>query len=174
MLWNWTGFGTNWFKMGRSDWRHMQPALRQDSDSTFRGSQMTGSGEAFWSRFTGIFQSGRLRSLTEELRLERESRVSLEASLAAARSELERTHEMLAESLRNERLVYQMQVNVNMQSKFGMVPFPQAPAIPDDIYNRDTPAQIQPDYVTARSLQAEAISKFSERAREMRERLAAG
>lgn len=58
-----------------------------------------------------------------------------------------------------------MQVNVNMQGKYGITPFPDAPAIPDSLTSHShTP--IANDYVMARTLQDEGWQSFRSQAAE--------
>lgn len=133
--------------------------------SSSRGSQTTGSGATFWSRFTGT--SRLVQQLQKELAEARESRAILEGNCTVLRRELERAHDRLDESLRNERLVYQMQVNVNMQGKYGITPFPLAPAIPDSLV-KDGFKPIESNYVDGRSMVASASRTFSERVREFK------
>jgi hypothetical protein len=121
--------------------------------------------ETFWSRFTGT--SRLAQQLRKELAEERELRSKLEGHCAVLRGELDRAHDRLDESLRNERLVYQMQVNVNMQGKYGITPFPGAPAIPDSLL-KDGFGPIESDYVDGRSMVISASRSFSERVREFK------
>ena len=119
--------------------------------------------------FTRIFRSSLLRDLRAELALEKEARIRLEAECSILRTEMNRAQDRLDESLRNERIVYQTGVNVSYQSKYGIIPFPDAPRIPDSLDQAKMPMQIPPDYVDVRSVQAERYSEFTERYRQMRQ-----
>lgn len=55
----------------------------------------------------------------------------LQGQNTVLREEVARLNEQLAESLRNERVCYQMAVNAASQSRWGMTPFPNAPSIPE-------------------------------------------
>ena len=143
-------------------------AIRSDLSSTSTSHWTIAACESLSNTFTRIFRSGLLRNLRSELALEKESRIRLDAQCAILRSELERANERLDESLKNERIVYQTGVNVSYQQKYGIIPFPGAPRIPDSLDQAKMPTQIPPDYVDVRSVQAERISAFTERYREMK------
>lgn len=129
---------------------------------------MNASADAFSNTFTRIFRNSMLRNLRHELAVEKEARIRLDATCSLLRSELERANERLDEALRNERTVYQTGVNVSYQQKFGIVPFPGAPRIPDSLDQAKNPTQIMPDYIDVRSVQAERTSEFTERYRRMK------
>lgn len=122
----------------------------------------------FSNTFTRIFRSSLLRELRHELAVEKEARIRLDAQCSILRTELERANERLDESLKNERIVYQTGVNVGYQQKYGIIPFPGAPRIPDSLDQASMPMQIPPDYVDVRAVQAEKLSAFTERYREMK------
>jgi len=143
-----------------------------DSGFSSATRQTTDSAETFWSRYIGISRS-QFRQLQKELAAEREARARFEGHCAVLRGELDRAHERLDESLRNERLGYQMQVNVNMQGKYGITPFPGAPAIPDSLV-KDGFAPIESDYIDGRSLVMSASRTFSERVRDYKEKHGGG
>jgi hypothetical protein len=74
--------------------------------------------------------------------------------------EIERLKVQVDESLANERRVYQMGVNVEMQLRHGFVPFPDAPHIPDSLDRRGVPSRIEPDYVDMRDVVAKELAEF--------------
>lgn len=155
------------------NWRSTLPVLQPDSFSAEERRPVRNSAP-LWQTFIGLFHCRRLRELEKDITAEREARMTLQGQVVSQRGEIDRMAEMLAEALKNERRVYQMQVNVNMQTRYGMIPFPDAPAIPNDIYASKMPTQIEPDYVNARTLVAQAQEKFHERGRELREKAMKG
>lgn len=154
-----------WWNRLRSNSKSIPRMDSLGSGFSSRDSRMTGSGETFWSRFIGT--SRLAQQLRKELAEERELRARLEGHCSTLRGELQRAHDRLDESLRNERLVYQMQVNVNMQGKYGITPFPEAPAIPDSLM-KDGFKPIESNYVDGRSMVVSAARTFSERVRELK------
>lgn len=143
-------------------------AVESDQSSGSTRNRMPDSCSAFSNTFTRIFRSSLLLSLRNELAIEKEGRIRLDAQCAILRSELERANERLDEALKNERIVYQTGVNVSYQQKYGIIPFPGAPRIPDSLDQAKMPMQIPPDYVDVRSVQAERLSAFTERYRELK------
>jgi hypothetical protein len=113
--------------------------------------------------FTDFLYSRRLTELEQALKVEREARLLIEGQLVAQRGEIDYLRETATAAAANERKVYQMQVNVNMQTKYGITPFPEAPAIPDSLTSQ-VQKPIQTDYVAARNLQAAAWSAFRQEA----------
>lgn len=164
-------------RSGKTDHSYSQPSPTGSSRgirSLSSDRQVIGSEEGSWSKFIELFHCRRLAELEKDFRTEREARLLLEGQATTQRGEIDRLMEMLAEALRNERRVYQMQVNVNMQGKFGFVPFPDAPQVPNDLYSPDRPSQIEPDYVNMRSLQAEATESFRRHSAEILKQRANG
>lgn len=143
-------------------------AVRLDPSFSSTRSRMQSASGFFSNTFTRIFRSSLLRDLRHELAVEKEARIRLDAQCSILRTELERANERLDESLKNERIVYQTGVNVGYQQKYGIIPFPGAPRIPDSLDQASMPMQIPPDYVDVRAVQAERTSAFTERYREMK------
>jgi len=158
-------FVTMLFRTVPSAWRSTSPGHLPDGSSISSGNQRITNSATLWQTFTDLFRSRRILELEKLLAAERESRLLIEGQLVTQRGEIDYLREQAGEALKNERLVYQMQVNVNMQSKFGITPFPAAPAIPDSLTSHpQTP--IANDYVMARTLQDEGWQSFRSQAAE--------
>ncbi len=89
-------------------------------------------------------------------------RASLQAENNSLRAQVTRLEEMLAESLANERKVYQMGVNIEMQQRYGTLPFPNAPHLPQDYVGRQAPRLEKPELESPRSIQQRGIAMFRE------------
>lgn len=159
---------TGLFQPGSTPSGYTSQAVQSDQSFGSTSRLMSASAEACSNTFTRIFRSSLLRDLRHELAVEKESRIRLDAQCSILRSELERANERLDEALKNERIVYQTGVNVSYQQKYGITPFPGAPRIPDSLDQSKAPMQIPADYVDVRSVQAERVSEFTERYRELR------
>lgn len=147
---------TRWWSRVRSSSRLPQMDSQPGLSFTSAGGPAIANSGTFWSRFTGTSRS----VLEAELRVEREARAAFEGQCAALREEVSGLRDMLAESLKNERMVYQMQVNANMQTRYGFAPFPDAPKIPDSFTGFERKDPVNPDYVNLRSVQATARAKY--------------
>lgn len=160
MLSNWMASVTGFIKRVKTHSESPARAVPLDQHSSTPASLTGGRFATLSSAFTQTFRSSTTASLKALLESEREARIRLEAQCSILKSELERANERLDESLRNERLVYQTGINVNYQQKYGFSPFPDAPKIPDHIYDSKMPHQIPPDYIDLRSEQAAATARF--------------
>jgi hypothetical protein len=136
---------------------------RPDSSFTSAGGPAIASSGTFWSRFTGTSRS----VLEAELRIEREARAAFEGQCAALREEVEDLRKQRDDAVKNERMVYQMQVNANMQTRYGFAPFPDAPKIPDSFSGFERKDPVNSDYVNLRSVQAAARAKYQAQLDEM-------
>lgn len=162
MFSKWMASLTNWFR------KDLSPSASSSTDSHQQFSfpltvlQEKESGPGFFAKLTEIFHCRRLADLEKDLRAERDARLLLEGQVSAQRAEITRVNEMLAEALQNERRVYQMHVNIDMQGKHGFVPFPDSPSIPSEVYqaSQNAATQIEPDYVNMKNVQARRFSEF--------------
>jgi len=167
MRWMSTAFITSLFKRDHSSYPLPVMDSQPDSLCSTTEPRAIASESTFWRKCIEIFHCRRLAELEKDLRTEREARLLLEGQVTVQRSEIERWSQMAEDAIRNERIVYQTRMNVDMQQKYGFAMFPDAPMIPSEMYSDARPAQIEPDYVSARSLQAEKVSEFFTRGKQL-------
>lgn len=102
------------------------------------------------------------RQLREDLAEASSSRLELQGQIHELRSEVERWREEAAEARKNERTVYRLLVNVEMQLKFGIAPFPDAPKLPEHLVSHDTGGPVDSGYIHGRQLRDAGLVEAQE------------
>lgn len=107
-----------------------------------------------------------IRQLRDDLAEAAGSRLELQGQIHELRSEVERWREEAADARQNERTAYQMLVNIEMQLKYGIAPYPQAPKLPERLVSRDAGGPVDSGYILGKQLRdagtAEARAEFEE------------
>lgn len=81
----------------------------------------------------------------------------------ALEEELAVLRRQLVEALANERKAYQMQVNIAMQQRYGLAPYPEAPKLPDQFEEKvQVPTPIGTNFVHASTIAQQKTREFKE------------
>lgn len=123
-----------WF----TGWRKRSPGSYPSSSvepiqvfaSNSDANQPTRNWLGWLSTFTDAFRSRKIASLRHDLAEQHARATLLEGRLIEMQSQVHYLREEAATAHRNERLMYQTQVNVDMQRKYGVTVFPEAPKMP--------------------------------------------
>ena len=115
------------------------------------------------------------RALQQELLEAGNARIIAEERQLQAQAERDRVWELLRESLTNERgangreqSAYRMVANFAVQSKYGVVPFPDAPTLPANLVDPGAREPIRRNTVTAEELEREQWQRYHEKVAQLR------
>jgi len=99
------------------------------------------------------------------LRKASDARLEIQGQNIALRGEVENLREEVRKARDAERTAYQMLINVDYQLKFGMVPYPDAPKLPEHKVQQDNGGVLDPGIITGQELMrdgsAEAAMEFA-------------
>ena len=106
------------------------------------------------------------RELQQELLEAGNARIIAEERLAQAVAERDRVWELAQAALANERLATRMVANYAVQSKYGVIPFPDAPSLPRDLAE-SVPATPQPSpFIRGEEIAQQRTNRFVQQWRE--------
>lgn len=149
---------TGWFRKPQDNYPSSPAEPIQVFASSLGASQPTRNWPAWWATFTDAFRSRKIATLRHDLNEQHSRATLLEGRLIELQSQVEYLREQAAEAHRCERLMYQTQVNVDMQRKYGIAVFDEAPKMP--VSGEPAGKTSWSEFEDVRLLQARATAEF--------------